>query len=280
MRLQANGIEIDAEVEGPASGPSILLIRGLGTQHVQWPRAFLEALVARGLRVVRFDNRDIGLSTRFAAESAPAYTLADMAADSVGVLEALGIESAHWFGISLGGAVAQRATLDHPKRVRSLISVMAPSGAPGVPPAGPEIQRLLFEPPPDPRDREASWETFLRQRRAFGSPKWRDPDEVVRAEFDAVYARGLHPAGVRRQMQALLADRDRWQELGRIRTPTLVIHGDSDPLVPHPAGGDTAKRIPGAIYKLLPGMGHDIPLALAPRLANLAARFIERIEMG
>ena len=272
-QLCANGIQIEAERLGDPDAPAILLIRGLGTQLCQWPQPFLDGL-ADALQVVVFDNRDVGLSQKFddpvaGSAVAPSYLLRDMAADSIGVLDALEIERAHVFGISMGGMIAQELASRFPERTRSLISVMSSSGDPSVPPPTPEAMRVLTEPPARPGDRACAVAHGLAGRRVVGSPGYVDPDAVVRAELERAYDRCNHPPGVARQLAAVLASGSRVELLPSIQAPTLVIHGTDDPLV-HPDGGrHTAKLIPGARLVEIEGMGHDLPHALVPRMLDL-----------
>jgi pimeloyl-ACP methyl ester carboxylesterase len=294
-QIEANGIQIECETMGDAKAPAILLIRGLGTQMSQWPQTFLDGLCRAGLRVVRFDNRDVGLSQKFDAAGAPnlaglmatmrsggtpdvPYTLDEMAADCVGVLDALGIERAHIFGISMGGMIAQLVAVQHPTRARSLISVMSHSGDPDVPPATPEAMAVLTSQPPLPDDRASVVEHGLAGRRVIGSPGYQDPDDTVRAELGAAFDRSHYPVGVARQFAAVVAGGSRTEQLAGIATPTLVIHGADDPLV-HPGGGrDTARRVPGASLEMIDGMGHDIPLGLVERLVGLITEHTRKVD--
>jgi len=274
-----NGIRIEIEEQGSRDSPVFLLIRGLASQLIHWPERFLAALEDAGFRVVRFDNRDAGLSQKFGAgerpdiaavlsgEQAPPYTLGDMASDAVGVLDVLGIDRAHVAGISLGGMVAQHVALNHGKRCLSLTSIMSSSGAPGLPPPTPEAMDSLISLPADPTDRECVIAHNMRTQRIIESPVYPPTEEELRAYFERGYDRCYCPDGSARQMAAVLADRERAELLGKIATPTLVLHGADDPLV-HPAcGEDTARRIPGAKLEIVPGMGHDVTTANAPVLA-------------
>ena len=281
-RVQANGIQIEAERIGNTDAPAILMIRGLGTQLCQWPDAMLDALAGE-LQVVIFDNRDVGLSQKFddagvpdlasllsPGESPPVpYLLSDMAGDCVGVLDAFGIERAHVFGMSMGGMIAQELAGRFPERTHSLISVMSTSGDPSVPPATPEAMRVLTESPERPDDRDCVVELGLKGRRVVGSPGYVDSDAAVEQELGEAFDRCNHPEGIARQMAAVLASGSRVDLLRGIEAPTLVIHGTHDPLV-HPEGGrHTAAQIPGARLEEIEGMGHDLPLGLVPRLASL-----------
>jgi pimeloyl-ACP methyl ester carboxylesterase len=297
VQVVANGVRIECRVEGDAKAPAILLIRGLGTQMSQWPVTFTDGLCAAGLRVVRFDNRDVGLSQKFDAAGVPdiakavaamragetpvvPYTLDAMAADCIGVLDALEIGRAHVLGISMGVMIAQLVAARHPDRTRSLISVMSSSGHPSVPPGRPEAMAVLTSQPDRPGERSSVIEHGLAGRRVIGSPGYRDPDDTVRAELGVAFDRCHHPAGVARQLAAVIAAGSRAELLARIRVPTLVIHGTDDPLVQPEGGRDTARRIPQASLELIPGMGHDIPQGLVRRLVDLVAEHTRKADLA
>ena len=288
-QVHANGIQIEAARIGDADAPSILLIRGLGTQMCQWPAPFLEGL-AREFQVVTFDNRDVGLSQKFDEAGVPdlgslissggsagaPYLLRDMAADCIGVLDAFEIERAHVFGMSMGGMIAQELAGRFPQRTHSLISVMSSSGDPSVPPATPEAMRVLTESPERPEDRDCVVELGLKGRRVVGSPGYVDPDETVRQELGEAFDRCNHPQGVARQMAAVIASGSRVELLRGIQSPTLVIHGTEDPLV-HPEGGrHTAEQVAGARLEEIEGMGHDLPYGLVPRLVELVVEHAKK----
>jgi pimeloyl-ACP methyl ester carboxylesterase len=282
------GLRIEYESTGPADAPPIVLIMGLGMQLVAWPPALVDGLVARGYRVVRFDNRDIGLSTRVtgarpidmrkAAVKAmlrlplrPPYTLEDMAGDTVGLMDALGIARAHVVGVSMGGMIGQVLAAGWPQRVRSLCSVMSSSGALRFSFHVTPATRALLTPPPRDADEAALLDHLERMWRLIGSPGMQPPREALRARLVASMRRAYNPAGVARQMLAIMASGDRRKLLRRITAPTLVVHGERDPLVPIGAGRDTAANVPGAVFKPIPGMGHDLPEALVPTLVGLIA---------
>ena len=280
MKIKSNGIDIEVEDTGAdgsqAGRPVVLLIMGLGMQLVAWPPMLVQALVDAGYRVVRHDNRDIGLSQHFDHLGLPnilwaslklklgllpkaPYSLNDMALDAVGVLDALGIARAHVVGVSMGGMIAQRVALAAPQRVQSLTSIMSTSGARGLPEAKPAVLRVLFS-RPDSSDRQAVLNHYVRLLRTIGSPAYRVDEQVLRTNILTGLERSYHPAGTLRQMVAIAADTGvRASQLGRIQSPTLVIHGHDDPLVPYGCGEDTARRIPGARMVGIPGMGHDLP---------------------
>lgn len=286
MKLRANNIDIEAEDTGPGapgeSRPAVLLIMGLGMQLVAWPKELVQALVDAGYRVVCHDNRDVGLSHRFEAHGKPnmlwqslryklgltpqaTYSLADMAADSLGVLDALGIERAHVVGVSMGGMIAQRVALAAPTRVLSLTSIMSTSGAKHLPNPKPAVIRALLKRPASHRP-DAVLEHYVKLFKIIGSPAFETPDVELRARILKGTQRGFYPVGTMRQMLAVMADITRAALLSRIHTPTLVIHGKADPLVPYACGEDTARRIPGATLFGIEGMGHDLPPGVVQRL--------------
>ncbi|MCB0997478.1 MAG: alpha/beta hydrolase [Acidimicrobiales bacterium] len=267
----ANGISLHYDTFGDPADPTMVLVSGLGTQMIMWLEEFCESLVDRCFHVVRFDNRDSGLSTRFdepvdlmavqqavaSGESPPVpYRLADMASDVVGLLDALGIDSAHVVGASLGGMVAQRVAIDHPTRVRSLTSMMSTTGAPDVGQPSREALVALLE--PTPLGREAVIAAGLACRRIWGSPDHLDED-ALRAYFARCYDRAPDGDGANRQFAAVLVDGSRDAELATVRCPALVVHGDHDVLI-HPSGGErTAAVLPDAELLMLEGLGHDLP---------------------
>lgn len=283
MKVVANHIEIEVEdtaevnpLDGDAyTRPAVLLLMGLGMQLVAWPQEFIDALVDAGFRVIRMDNRDIGLSQHFDHLGAPhllwaglryklglpvraPYALSDMAADGWGVLDALHIERAHVVGVSMGGMIAQRMALAQPERMLSLTSIMSSSGARELPQARPEVTRALLSRPAS-NSPEAVLAHFVRLFQIIGSPDFPMPEETLRERVQQGLQRSFHPVGTQRQMLAVVADRGRAQALSAIRCPTLVIHGQSDPLVPFVHGEDTARRIAGARLVGIAGMGHDLP---------------------
>lgn len=291
MKTRANGIDIEVEDRGAgfdAQGrprPSVLLIMGLGMQLIAWPPAMVQALVDAGYRVVRFDNRDAGLSQHFDAlgkpkvlwaglkyrlgwRIRPPYSVRDMALDALGVLDALNIDRAHVVGASMGGMIAQRLALLSPGRVLSLTSIMSSSGARGLPGPAPEVSRVLMSRPAG-KSLEAAIDHSVRVFKAIGSPGFPMSDGDWRDIVGAAASRSFDPVGILRQMVAVLADRTRADELSGIRVPTLVVHGRADPLVPFACAEDTARRIPGARLAGIDGMGHDLPPGVALRLLAL-----------
>lgn len=283
----ANGISITFEDKGPRGAPAILLVMGLGGQLTLWPDEFIDALNAHGFRTIRYDNRDVGLSTRFDAAGVPnlkwmfvkaalglpvrpAYTLSDMAADGMALLDHLGIARAHIVGASMGGMIAQHMAANWPERVLSLTSVMSTTGNRRLPRARKEAMQVLANRPMsgDPEDMIAY---SINAARVIGSPGYPAAEERLQRRVRSDFERGWYPQGVARQMAAIVADGDRRAMLKRISAPTLVIHGEDDPLVPVAAGRDTAASIAGARLMTIAGMGHDLPLALVDTLADAIA---------
>lgn len=285
MLAKTNGIELCYDTFGDPSAPPLVLIMGLGTQMIAWDEAFCGRLAARGFRVIRFDNRDIGLSMRIDAAGVPdvgaalkaammgrpvdaPYRLHDLADDTAGLLDALGIESAHVAGASMGGAVAQLMAIHHPKRVRTLTSIMATTGEPGLPPPTPEAMAVLTKPTPTDKAAYVRYRQTLKVLRSGSFPE----DEALdheRAERN--FLRGLNPAGVALQLVAILASGGRKRALAGVRVPTLVIHGDVDPLVPLACGIDTVDAVPGASLCVVEGMGHALPITMWPQIVDAIA---------
>jgi len=272
----ANGIQFEYESFGREGDPAILLIMGLGGHLTRWNRELCELLVARGYRVIRFDNRDCGLSTHFDAAPVPdlralqngqpvalPYTLDDMAADSIGLLSALDIKQAHLVGASMGGAIAQIAAARYPERVLSLTSIMSSSGNPALPPPTPAAATALFAPLPRQRDRESIVTDSIARYETLESPAYPTDRSRLRQLFADEYERNFDPRGVARQLAALITNGDRRALLQSIDTPTVVVHGSADQLIPTACGEDVARNIPGAEMRLIDGMGHDFPIALS-----------------
>jgi proline iminopeptidase len=289
-----SGIRIEHESFGRADASPIVLIMGLGMQLTAWRMPFVEGLVSRGFRVVRFDNRDAGLSThvkpgakrvdiRAAMVRAmlrmpvnPPYTLEDMARDTTGLMDALGLARAHVVGASMGGMIAQVLAAKFPQRVASLTSVMSSSGALRFAFHWTPATRALMTPPPKGADEMQLIEHMERTWMLIGSPGMQPPRDELRERLRANLRRAYDPAGVARQLLAIMASGDRRPLLRTIATPTLVIHGEADPLVPFGAGRDTAENIAGARFVPIPGMGHDMPDELIPRLVDEIATHCER----
>ncbi len=281
--IKANGIEIFHDEFGKTTDPALLLIMGLGTQMVAWPESFCRDIAARGFRVIRFDNRDIGLSQKMTGARrynlqwafakawlglpvASPYTLEDMAADAVGLLDALGVRRAHIVGASMGGMIAQIVAARYPDRCLSLTSIMSTSGDRKLPMPKRSAFAALGGKRPGPGDREALIEFGMKVLRAIGSPGYPTPEKELREAVTQMTARSVNPAGFIRQMLAILANGSRSRLLKTIDMPTLVLHGEADPLVPVEGGRDTARLIRGARLVTIPGWGHDLPLL--PRLAG------------
>jgi pimeloyl-ACP methyl ester carboxylesterase len=266
-RVAANGLEFACQVHGDAAAPAIVLIRGLGTQLIEWSRVLVDSLVAGGLKVVVFDNRDVGLSSKLEH----GYRLSDMADDVVALMGELGERRFHVFGISLGGMVAQLVAVRHPRSVRCLFSVMSSSGNPDLPRASKAVRERMMA---TVTGREAIIRADVENRAVWGSPGFPETEAQRRAMAEAVHDRCHYPPGVSRQMQAAIEDGSRTDRLRSISAPTLVIHGSADPLVPPAGGEDTARCIPGAKLSMIPGMGHNIPDSLAPAIAREVLTFI------
>ena len=296
MKIIANEIQIevaDSAEENPehAARPVVLLIMGLGMQLIAWPPAMVQGLVDAGFRVLRFDNRDIGLSQHFdhlktpnllwaglkyrmGWRIKPPYTMQDMADDALGVLDAFQIGRAHVVGVSMGGMIAQRMALVAPGRVCSLTSVMSSSGARGLPAATAKVSGALLNRPAG-KSLQAEIDHSVKLFQLIGSPGFPTDAALLRARVVAAAERSRHPQGLMRQMVAVAADAQRAESLSRITTPTLVVHGKADPLVPFACGEDTARRIPGARLSLIAGMGHDLAPGVIDRLLPLLLAHFE-----
>jgi pimeloyl-ACP methyl ester carboxylesterase len=265
----------------------MLLVMGLGAQLTLWPMELVEALVARGFRVIRYDNRDIGLShkfddagkvsipwtmikARFGLKPRVPYSLSDMAADGVGLMDALGIDRAHIVGASMGGMIAQLIAAEYPGRVLSLTSIMSTHGPAKLPPADKEAMAALTARPAN-TEMATIRAHGLRVARAIGSPAYPAEEAVLHEKIESNFKRSFHPAGMARQMAAIIADGDRRARLAQVAAPTLVVHGEADPLVKVAGAHDTAAHIPGAKLKLFPGMGHDLPVQLVEPMADAIA---------
>ena len=287
MQVSANGIAIEVDDQGPANGEPLLLIMGLGMQLTAWPDELVQLLITRGFRVIRFDNRDAGLSQGFDDRGTPNiawqalrfglhlgarsdYSLSDMAADSCGVLDALGLDSAHVCGASMGGMIAQRLAVRWPQRVRSLSLMMTSSGARRLPRPGWPVQKVMLSRPESARP-EAVLAYLEKLLRVIGSPAFPPDPQRQRERLQAFVERAWRPQGTARQLVAVVADGDRSALLGQIVAPTAIIHGQADPLIPVAAAHDLAALIKAASLDVVPGMGHDLPLQLLPRFADAIA---------
>ena len=284
-QVKANGIEIEYESFGPADRDAVLLIMGFSAQLTMWPTELCEELVSRGYRVIRFDNRDVGLSAKLEAKGIPdmeklfgalmtgaaveaPYSLDDMAADAAGLLDALKIERAHIVGASMGGMIAQLVAANHPEKTLSLTSIMSNTGNPDLPQGSPEAMGALLAPAPAPDDIEAIVARGINTWKVIGSPGYPTDDQQLRQWVMRDAKRSYYPQGVTRQFAAIVANGDRRPKLKNIKVPTVVLHGADDPLVPVAGGKDTADNIPGAELRVIPGMGHDFPLGLVPVFAD------------
>ena len=289
----ANGIEIEYEELGDPEGPPLLLVMGLGAQMIVWDDELCEALGDRGYRVIRYDNRDVGLSTKVEADDrrfdlatafahafegkevdAP-YRLTDMADDAFGLLDHLGIEQAHVVGASMGGMIAQTMALTHPERVLTLTSIMSTTGDPTVSaPTGEALHVLLRRPP---ADRDAYIESTVEVSRFLNGTVLPFDEDRARARAALAYDRGYHPEGVGRQLLAILASGDRTTALATCEVPTLVIHGDIDPLVTYSGGEATAKAVPGAELLTIEGMGHTMPAVTWPQIVEAIVNHTRKV---
>ncbi len=284
MQIRANNIQIEVEDSAPNAPnlPVVLLVMGLGMQLIAWPPGFVRGLVNAGFRVIRFDNRDIGLSQKFDTLGSPnllwqglkyklglpikpPYRLHDMALDALGVLDALGIAKAHIVGVSMGGMVAQRAAMHAPQRTLSLTSIMSSSGARGLPAATPAVARQMLSRPTG-KGKQAAIDHSVKLFQAIGSPGFPMDEAFLRERVTLSYDRSFNPAGLARQMVAIVADGARAAELSKLKVPTLVLHGKADPLVPFACGQDTAQRVADARLVGIDGMGHDLPPGVVEHL--------------
>ena len=292
-RAQANGIEIEYETFGDRGARPLLLIMGLGAQLVLWEKEFCTDLVERGHFVIRYDNRDVGLSTKLEQAGAPnvlevmqaaaagrpveaPYTLDEMADDAAGLLDTLDLDSAHVVGASMGGMIAQTLVLRHAERVRSLTSIMSSTGNPALPPPKPEPLQALMQPRVE--ERESAIEQAVSLQRLIGGTGFPFDAERTRRLAALSYDRSFYPVGLARQIAAIMASGNRRPALASVEAPTLIIHGDADPLVPLEAGRDTAQAIPGAELLVIEGMGHELPPQVWPRIIEAVSRHTEKAE--
>jgi pimeloyl-ACP methyl ester carboxylesterase len=278
---RVNGIDICYEIFGDPSAEPMLLIMGLGAQMIQWDDDFCRQLAGHGFRVIRFDNRDIGQSSKLSGGGrltafellklrflkipvAAPYRLRDMAEDVIGLMDVLGIQSAHMVGASMGGMIAQELAISFPRRVRSLTSIMSTTGDPRLPGPTREATAVLMAPPP--ATREEYFVRFAQTWKVLRVGSFPQDEALDRARAERTYARGLNPAGVGRQLRAIFASGSRKERLRSVTAPTLVIHGTVDPLVRPEGGKDTAASIPGAKLLMVEGMGHALPLPMWPQI--------------
>jgi len=291
-KAKANNIEIEYDTFGDPSSKPLLLVMGLGAQMIAWLEDFCMMLVDKGFYVIRFDNRDIGLSTKFeeagvpdimkefmAAQRGetilPPYTLEDMADDAVGLLDALNIEKAHICGASMGGMIVQIIAFRHPTRVLSLTSIMSTTGNPKLPQAKPEALQVLLK--PMPTERKAYIEESVKRRRILYGSGFPYPEDQARKFAAILYDRSFYPQGMARQLFAILATKNRVPKLGSIKVPTVVIHGGDDPLVPVEGGKETAEYISGSELIIIEGMGHSLPPEAWPQIVDAIAKNAEKV---
>ena len=290
LNIGSSRIEIAYECFGDDTAPPVLLIMGLGGQLIGWSEGFCTELVNRRLRVIRFDNRDVGLSTHLSSAPIPdfkaalagdtssaAYNLSDMAADTIGLLDALDLGSAHIVGASMGGFIAQTIAIEYPERVRSLTSMMSTTGDLSVGQPSPEVMRMLFS-GSSPKTREEVIEKAVAASHLVGSPGFPRDEEEVRERAGLAFDRSYDQLGTMRQSIAVLASGNRTEQLRSIKVPTLVIHGADDRMCDVSGGRATASAIIGAELEVIEGMGHNIPRALWPRIASLISNLVQRVE--
>ncbi len=294
-QIAANGITLEYDEIGNPADPPLLLVMGLGGQMVRWTDGFRESFVEKGFRVIRFDNRDVGLSHKFDGEKVPAfgdiardmaagvkpavpYVLDDMAADAIGLLDALKIDSAHILGVSMGGMIVQLMAADYGSRVRSMTSIMSTTSNPSLSPATPEAMAVLTSAPENPDDIENVIRHNMKTHAVIGSPGYPYPEDQLYEVNARAIKRMYYPQGFNRQYASILASGSRVDKLKNVVCPSLVIHGTDDPLVPVDGGEDTAQAIPHAELELIEGMGHDIPPGLIDRLTSRVAAFAHQAD--
>jgi pimeloyl-ACP methyl ester carboxylesterase len=290
LKILSNGLEFEVSVQGSTDAPVVMLIMGLGMQMIAWPPGFVRSLLSAGYRVISFDNRDIGLSTKTTTRapnlilqalkfrmgmrvSAP-YTLRDMVEDSRGLLDSLQVDRCHVIGASMGGMIAQGLASHYPGRIISLTSIMSTTGARGLPQATPRATMALLS-RPKTKDRDALVAHFAKVFRVIGSPGFPTEESELRTRIALGIDRSYYPSGTLKQLAAIMASGDRSDEVRSIKVPTLVIHGRDDPLVPLKNGEDTATKIIGASLEIIDGMGHDLAtgvvVAILPKLLPFLA---------
>ena len=292
-KAKANNIEIEYDTLGDPSSRPLLMVMGLGAQMIAWLEDFCMMLVDKGFYVIRFDNRDIGLSTKFEEKGvpdvmkaviaaqrretiAPPYTLEDMADDAVGLLDALNIEKAHICGASMGGMIVQVIAFRHPTRVLSLTSIMSTTGNPDLPQAKAEALQVLLK--PMPTERKAYIEESVKRGRILYGSGFPYPEDQRREYAIASYDRSFYPQGMSRQLMAILATENRVPKLGSIKVPTVVIHGGDDPLVSVEGGKETAASIPGSELIIIEGMGHSLPPETWPQIVTAIAKNADKVN--
>lgn len=295
-QAQVNGIVLEYELSGPEDGVPLLMIHGVGAQLIRWSPALCDRLIQAGFRLLRYDSRDVGLSTHMDDAPVPdlagitaaklegrepelPYTLADLAVDAAGLLAAVGIPAAHVVGVSLGGMVAQQLAIAHPEAVLSLTSIMSQTGNPELPGSDPQALARLSAVAPDPKvDREAFLCHQVALNQVLGSPDYPTPEPELRRIAGLAADRAYYPVGAARQLAAGRASTDRRAALRQLSVPALVIHGSDDPLMPAICGDDTASNIPGAWYLRISGMGHDLPDQLSGIIAAAITENCARVS--
>ncbi len=285
-KIAANGMDLYYEEVGASDAPVILLIMGLGTQMIAWPDDFVHGLADAGFRIIRYDNRDIGLSTHLDGAAAPglvwtllksriglpvnvAYSLKDMAKDATALMDALGIPAAHIVGVSMGGMIAQNIAALHPDRTLSLTSIMSSSGAAGLPGPTAELRRRMMAKRPDAPSRTEAVETGASMLRLISYPDSARADDAFEVAAGRAFDRSYYPEGAKRQLLAIITDTGRHGRLAKVKAPTLVIHGAADPLVPLGNSEDIARRIPGARLEVINEMAHDLPPSQVSKMLSL-----------
>ena len=284
--ITANGINLYYEDNGPTDAPVILLVMGLGAQMIAWPDELIQGLVGKGFRVIHYDNRDVGMSQRMEKAATPnliwtmfkarlglplgvGYTLSDMAEDGIGLLDALGIKQAHVVGASMGGMIVQLMAVNHRERLLSMTSIMSSSGAPGLPGPRADIRRQMMVARPSGANREEAVAFGAELVKSFSYPDPTRPEDAHAEMAGRAFDRGYYPIGTRRQLLAIIADGSRVERLKTITTPTLVVHGGADPLVPKDGSIDIARHVPGARLEIIDEMAHDLPPSQVERMVEL-----------
>ena len=286
--IRANNIDLYYEDNGAADAPVILLVMGLGTQMIAWPDSLIQGLVRKGFRVIHYDNRDVGMSqrmdgapagnliwamlaTRLGLPLRTAYTLTDMAEDGIALLDALGVRNAHIVGASMGGMIVQLMAANHRENVLSMTSIMSSSGAPGLPGPTPALRRRLMAKRSDNPSRAEAVVFGAETLEAISYSDPARPDTAFAEMAGRAFDRGYYPIGAKRQLLAIIADGSRVERLKTIKTPTLVVHGGADPLVPKQGSEDIARHIPGARLEIIEAMAHDLPPSQVGRMVDLIA---------
>jgi pimeloyl-ACP methyl ester carboxylesterase len=294
-QIDANGIKLEVETSGDRGAPPVLLIMGLGAQLTRWPEPFHRGLADAGFFVIRYDNRDVGLSTRLDRAGSPPlgraalcaaiglpvrapYDLGDLTRDAAGLLDALGLASAHVVGVSMGGMIGQMLAAQHGARVRALVSIMSSSGSRRLPQADWRLRMALLRRPNARGDRARAIAAGFEIYKMISSPGYPPDDAMLRDQVARDVDRSYYPPGLRRQLLAIMASGSRTSMLGRITAPTLIMHGADDPLVPAAAAHDLHRRIAGSQLELFPGMGHDLPRALVPAFTARIVEHLRRAE--